>query len=65
MKAIADDLLVFVDCDGLSLDTREDLFMASRDRLVDGPFKAEIVRALEEALSTCEELRELRNRRQQ
>lgn len=65
MKPIAEDLLVFVDCDSLSADTREDLFMASRDRLVDGAFKAAVVRELEIALSSCEELKELRNRRQQ
>ena len=65
MKPIAEDLLVFVDCDGLSADTREDLFMASRDRLVDGAFKAAAVRELEIALAGCEELKELRNRRQQ
>lgn len=65
MKPIAEDLLVFVDCDGLSADTREDLFMASRDRLVDGAFKAAVVRELEIALAGCDELKELRNRRQQ
>lgn len=65
MKPIAEDLLVFVDCDALSADTREDLFMASRDRLVDGAFKAAVVRELEIALAGCEELKELRNRRQQ
>lgn len=65
MKPIAEDLLVFVDCDGLSADTREDLFMASRDRLVDGAFKAAVVKELEIALASCEELKELRNRRQQ
>lgn len=65
MKPIAEDMLVFVDCDGLNADTREDLFMASRDRLVDGAFKAAVVRELEIALSNCDELKELRNRRQQ
>ncbi|MEO3433215.1 hypothetical protein [Inquilinus sp. CAU 1745] len=65
MKPIAEDLLVFVDCDGLSADTREDLFMASRDRLVDGTFKAAVVRELEIALANCDELKELRNQRQQ
>lgn len=65
MKPIAEDLLVFVDCDGLSADIREDLFMASRDRLVDGAFKAAVVKELEIALASCEELKELRNRRQQ
>jgi hypothetical protein len=65
MKPLADDLLLFVDCDVLSPDTREDLFMASRDRLVDGPFKLALVTELEAALANCEELKELRNRRQQ
>lgn len=65
MKPLADDLLVFVDCDVLSPDTREDLFMASRDRLVDGAFKLALITELEAALANCEELKELRNRRQQ
>jgi hypothetical protein len=63
MKPLAEDLLVFVDCDQLSADMREDLFMASRDRLVDNEFKAAIVRELEALLADNEELKALRSER--
>ena len=64
MKPLADDLLVFIECDGLSDYVREDLFMASRDRLADNDFRQSMVDALERVLRDCEELKELRNRRQ-
>lgn len=63
MKPIAEDLLVFVDCDGLSPDVREDLFMASRDRLVDNEFRSAIVRGLETVLAENDELKQLRSER--
>lgn len=65
MKPIADDLLVFVDCDKMSGIAREDLFMTSRDRLTDNRFKRDLELSLENALRDCRELRDLRNRRQQ
>ena len=65
MKPLADDLLVFVECDDLSSVTREDLFMPSRDRLADNEFKHELVNSLEKAIRDCHELRELRNKRMQ
>jgi len=65
MKPLADDLLVFVECDDLSSVTREDLFMPSRDRLADNQFKHELVDSLEKAIRDCHELKELRNKRQQ
>ena len=65
MKPLADDLLVFVECDDLSSVTREDLFMPSRDRLADNEFKHELVDSLEKAIRDCHELKELRNKRQQ
>jgi hypothetical protein len=64
MKPLADDLLVFVDCDQLSDTVREDLFMPSRDRLADIEFRLELIDALEQALRTAEPLKTLRNRRQ-
>ena len=64
MKPLADDLLVFVECDGLSDYVREDLFMASRDRLADNDFRQSMLDAMEKMLRDCEELKELRNRRQ-
>jgi hypothetical protein len=65
LKPIADDILVFVDCDQMSPDVREDLFMPSRDRLADNAFKAELVGALDEALKGDDSLKQLRNKRQQ
>ena len=65
MKLLADDLLVFVECDGLSNVTREDLSMPSRDRLANNEFKKELVSSLEKVIRECSELRELRNQRQQ
>lgn len=64
MKPLADDLLVFVDCDELSDVIREDLFMPSRDRLVDNDFKRAVIEGLENALRDCDELKALRNQRQ-
>lgn len=65
MKPLADDILVFVNCDQLSDDVREDLFMPSRDRLADNTFKAELIDCLDQAIKTDDTLRQLRNRRQQ
>ena len=65
MKPLADDLLVFVECDELSNVTREDLFMPSRDRLADNEFRQDLVDSLEKAIRDCQELKDLRNKRQQ
>src|SRR3546814_1407833 len=65
MKPLADDLLVFVECDELSSVTREDLFMPSRDRLADNEFKQALIDSLEKAIRDCQDLKDLRNRRQQ
>jgi hypothetical protein len=65
MKPLADDMLVFVDCNQLSDDVREDLFMPSRDRLTDNAFKADLIDGLEQAIKMDETLRLLRNKRQQ
>lgn len=65
MPILADDLLVFVECDDLSDAIREDLFMPSRDRLAENEFKQSLLGALEEAVGECQELRELRGKRQQ
>lgn len=65
MKPLADDLLVFVECDELSDLVREDLFMPSRDRLAEHDFKAALVDALEKTIRDCQELKDLRNQRQQ
>ena len=65
MKPLADDLLVFVDCDELSDVVREDLFMPSRDRLADNDFKGALIDGLERALRESDQLKLLRNKRQQ
>ena len=65
MKPLADDLLVFVDCNELTDSVREDLFMPSRDRLADTKFRQSLVEELEKTVQECPELKTLRNRRQQ
>lgn len=65
MKSLADDLLVFVECDDLSNATREDLFMPSRDRLAKIEFRQKLEDALEKAIHDCQELKDLRNQRTQ
>ena len=65
LKTLADDLLVFVECDKMGDDIREDLFMPSRDRLTENDFKGELIDGLEQALRNDDILRQLRNKRQQ
>ena len=65
LKPLAEDMLVLVDCDQMSDDVREDLFMPSRDRLTDNAFKAKLVDGLDQALKTDDTLKQLRNKRQQ
>lgn len=65
MPILADDLLIFVECDELTDYVREDLFMPSRDRLADNSFKESLLRALEKTISGCKELKLLRVKRQQ
>ena len=65
MKPLADDLLVFVECDELSDAVREDLFMPSRDRLTDNDFKDALVDHLQKVLRDCGPLKSLRNVRYQ
>jgi hypothetical protein len=65
MRPLADDMLIFVDCDRMSDDVREDLFMPSRDRLTDNAFKSELIDSLEQAIRSDDTLRHLRNQRQQ
>ena len=65
MKPLADDLLIFIECGDLSDSVREDLFMPSRDRLAENDFKHALVDALEKTVRECQELKDLRNQRQQ
>lgn len=64
LKTLADDMLVFVECDEMGDENREDLFMPSRDRLTENDFKVEMIDVLEQTLKNDETLRQLRNRRQ-
>ena len=63
MNPLADDLLVFVECDELLSVTREDLFMPSHDRLADNEFKHELEKSLEKAIYDCHELGPVDNHR--
>jgi hypothetical protein len=65
LKPLAEDMLVFVDCDRMTDDVREDLFMPSRDRLTDNAFKGDLIDGLDQALKGDETLKQLRNKRQQ
>jgi hypothetical protein len=65
LRPIAEDILVFVDCDRMTDDVREDLFMPSRDRLTDNTFKQDLIAGLDQALRTDETLKQIRNQRQQ
>ncbi|WP_407167925.1 hypothetical protein [Bradyrhizobium sp. ORS 111] len=65
LKPLAEDMLVFVDCDNMDPDVREDLFMPSRDRLAGNAFKDELIDALDQALKSDDTLKQLRNKRQQ
>lgn len=60
---IKDSILVHVDCSGFSGETREDLFMNSRDRLSKGMLRREIEGRLENLIKDHAALRELNQRR--
>ena len=63
MGRLGDELLIVVDCSRLSVASREDLFMNSRDRLSNGGLRKAIEVELEELISRHHGLRELRERR--
>ncbi len=63
MSYLSDSILVIIDCSKMSRRTHEDLFMNSRDRLVDGPLKDEIEEKLEEIIGNHQGLRALREQR--
>lgn len=63
MSYLTDSILVLVDCTEFEGRAREDLFMTSRDRLVDGKLKTKIEKELEELLKRHPGLRELSARR--
>ncbi len=63
MGRLRKSLLVMLDCSSLPTDMREDLFMNSRDRLIDGELREVIVRELESIVGTHAGLKDLRERR--
>ncbi|MEM6895386.1 MAG: hypothetical protein AAF554_16945 [Bacteroidota bacterium] len=61
---LSDSLIVTVDCSEISGETREDLFMNSRDRLVDSSeLRNEIEKQLEKILKEHPGLRDLKHKR--
>lgn len=65
LQRLAKDLLVVLDCSSLTGMEQHDMFMPSRDRLVeDNTFAIELERKLEQALHDHPGLRELKNARQ-
>lgn len=65
LSYVADDLLVLVDATFLDGRTREDLFMNSRDRLREGPYKKDIEQALEAMLREHGLLKEINSARRE
>ena len=63
MGRLADSLLVMVDCTGISVDAREDLFMNSRDRLSGNQLRKDVEAEIEEIIAKHPKLRQLANER--
>ena len=63
MGRLRDSLLIVVDCSRLSVDSREDLFMNSRDRLSNGELRKAIEVELEDLIGRHHGLKDLRERR--
>jgi hypothetical protein len=65
LQRLAKDLLIVLDCSSLTAMEQNDMFMPSRDRLVeDNQFAMDIEKRLEIALHDHQGLRELKNARQ-
>jgi hypothetical protein len=65
MGRLADSLLVVVDCTGISVDAREDLFMTSRDRLSSHQLRKDVEAEIEEIIAKHPKLKQLANERRQ
>jgi len=63
MSYLEDSILVLADCTKFDGRAKEDLFMASRDRLCHGELRSKIEERLEELLKKHQGLRELKERR--
>ena len=65
LSYLAQSLLVFADCSAIDGQTREDLFMNSRDRLRDAALSRQLEKKLESFLRNEPTLRELQMKRRQ
>ena len=63
MTYLSDSILVTINCSKISRRKQEELFMPSRDRLAETPFRFSIEKELEDILKTHDGLRNLQNRR--
>jgi hypothetical protein len=63
MGRLAKSLIILIDCSNISARAREDLFMASRDRLSNGELRKQIEGELEDIIGKHPGLKELRERR--
>lgn len=63
LSLLSNSLLVHVDCTALDPQARDDLFMASRDRLADTSFSRNLIDEVARALHDNSKLRELKERR--
>ena len=63
LSLLSSSLLVHVDCTALSPQARDDLFMASRDRIADTGFSKILIAELSKALRDNPKLKELKERR--
>ena len=65
LDLIANDLMVVLNCTNINPRAREDLFMASRDRLTDGEERNKLEKAIEEMLAENEILEALAEKRRE
>ncbi len=65
LPRLKDSLLVLMDCSGLSVTQREDLFMSSRDRLSKKPIRFQLEDEIEQLLRNHPELRRLQQQRRE
>lgn len=63
MSYLSDSILVTIDCSKISRKKQEELFMPSRDRLAETPFRFSIEKELEDIIKNHTGLRNLQNRR--
>lgn len=63
MSYLSDSILVTIDCSKISRRKQEELFMPSRDRLAETPFRFVIEKELEDIIKNHSGLRDLQNRR--